>query len=318
MRIAITCHYAKLPEDHPTWRRAIETAQVELSEKVNLSGEELLEFIQGADALISGTDFIMPELLDRFPPSLKVISRPAVGYDRVDAVYARKKGIDVCNAPGTNSDSVADLAVGLMVACARGIYPNAADCKAGKWTNGTRGMALTGKTVGVMGMGAIGKRDAQRCQGFGMNVVAYDPYIDAGYCAKNNIRVVEMDELLAVSDVVTLHLPLMPGTENIINSDTIAKMKDGAILINTARGGLVDHDALYEALINGKLRAYGADTTIPEPPPADMPLIQLPNVIITAHIGANTNEALENMMSVALENALDILEGKPCRNIVNK
>lgn len=316
MKIAITCHYAKLPEDHPVWQRALKEAEIELSGKAELSSDELLEFVQGADALISGTDFIRAELIKKLPPSLKVISRPAVGYDRVDVAAARERGIDVCNAPGTNSDSVADLAVGLMILCARDMFNNISDCKNGRWGARSRGMGLTGRTAGMVGMGAIGKLDARRCQGFGMNVLAYDPYIDLAYCYHNNIESVELEALLARSDFVSLHLPLMDTTKHIIDAAAISRMRDGAILINTARGGLVDQDAVYAALISGKLRAYGADVADPEPP-ADLPLMQLDNAFITSHIGANTTEALNNMMAVALQNALNILEGKPCRNIVN-
>ena len=162
MKIAITCHYASLPEDHPTWKRAIEAAEVVLSEKVNLSKEELWDFVSDADALISGTDFIKEDVIAELPDCLKVISRPAVGYDRVDIKAARARGIDVCNAPGTNSNAVAELAMGLMLCCARTLPYHFANTKQKLWKNDRNGMELTGKTLGILGLGAIGKELAKK------------------------------------------------------------------------------------------------------------------------------------------------------------
>ena len=173
MKIAITCHYASLPEDHPTWKRAIEAAEVVLSEKVNLSKEELLDFVSDADALISGTDFIKEDVIAELPDCLKVISRPAVGYDRVDIKAARARGIDVCNAPGTNSNAVAELAMGLMLCCARSLPYHFANTKQKLWKNDRNGMELTGKTLGILGLGAIGKELAKKAAAFGMKVMSH-------------------------------------------------------------------------------------------------------------------------------------------------
>lgn len=320
MKIVNTCHYATLPEDHPTLRRVLREAEFITSEKAELTAEELLEFVQGADALISGIDFIREDLLEKFPPSLKVISRPAVGYDRVDIAAARRRGIDVCNAPGSNSDSVADLTLALMLMCARDLWRNADDCRAGGWGKykAGKGMGLTGKTVGILGLGSIGKRVAKRCQGFDMRVLAADPYMDCAYCEKEGIEAVCETDIFCRSDIITLHLPLLDASRRIIDADAIEQMKDGVILINAARGGHVDDVALYQALVSGKIRAYGADTTDPEPPPVNYPLARLENVILTPHIGAHTVEASNNMLAMAIDNALDILQGKGCRNIVNR
>ena len=166
MKIAITCHYASLPEDHPTWQRAIREAEVVLSDKVQLTGEELLDFVKDADALISGTDFIREDLIRRLPERLKVISRPAVGYDRVDIKAARARGIDVCNAPGTNSNAVAELAFALMLCCARQLPYHFENTKKCLWKNDKDGMELTGKKLGILGLGAIGKELAKKSVGF--------------------------------------------------------------------------------------------------------------------------------------------------------
>lgn len=316
MRIVNTCHYAKLPENHPTWQRAINSSEIISSNKVNLTSEELLEFVNNADALITGTDFIKKDLIEKFPKCLKVISRPAVGYDRVDIGAAKKMGIKVCNAPGSNTSSVADLTFGLLISCARWIPENVSKCKNKIWETGKKGTSLYNKVLGILGLGAVGKAVALRAKGFEMKICAYDPYIDYVFCDKHNIKVVSIDELLAQSDFITLHLPLLKNTDHIIDLSTIDKMKDGVILINAARGGLIDHDALYSALSCGKIRCYGADVMEPEPP-GDHPLLKLDNVFVTPHIGAHTTEALENMIDIALTNALDILEGKSCKNIVN-
>lgn len=317
MKIAITCHYASLPHDHPTWQRTVSAAEVVLSEKVNLTADELIDFIQGADALITGTDWMREDVIARVPDCLKVISRPAVGYDRVDIQAARKRGIDVCNAPGTNTDAVADLTLGLMLCCAREIPNYIIRTRNLEWKLEGKQMNLRGKTLGILGLGAIGREVALRAQSFGMKILAYDPFLNEEFCKNHEITPMALEEVIRQADILSLHLPLLPDTRHLINSSTIDLMKDGVILINAARGGLVEHDDLYHALSKGKIRAYGADV-MEEEPPGDHPLFHLPNTFITPHAGANTLEASQNMMQVALENALDILEGKPCKNIVNK
>lgn len=316
MKIAITCHYASLPPDHPAWQRAIRAADVVLSPKANLTADELIDFIQGADALITGTDWMREDVIARVPGCLKVISRPAVGYDRVDIRAARERGIDVCNAPGTNTDAVADLTLGLMLCCAREIPNYIIRTRNLEWKLNGKQMNLRGKTLGILGLGAIGREVALRAKSFGMNILAYDPFLNEKFCRENRITPMSLNEVMCQSDILSLHLPLLPDTTHMIDRNSIQLMKDGVILINAARGGLVDHDDLYQALAQGKIRAYGADV-MEEEPPGDHPLFHLPNTFITPHAGANTLEASRNMMQVALENALDILEGKPCKNIVN-
>lgn len=317
MKIAITCHYASLPHDHPVWQRAVNTAEVVLSDKVNLTADELIDFIKGADALITGTDWMREDVIARVPDCLKVISRPAVGYDRVDIRAARERGIDVCNAPGTNTDAVADLTLGLMLCCAREIPNYIIRTRNLEWKLEGKQMNLRGKILGILGLGAIGREVALRAKAFGMNILAYDPFLNESFCREHGITPLSLEEVIRQADILSLHLPLMPDTQHMIDRHTLRLMKDGAILINAARGGLVDHEDLYQALVSGKIRSYGADV-MEEEPPGDHPLFHLPNAFITPHAGANTLEASQNMMKVALENALDILEGKPCKNIVNK
>lgn len=316
MKIAITCHYAKLPEDHPVWKRACCFAEIVLSKEGQLTAEELIDFIQGADALITGTDWMREDVIARVPACLKVISRPAVGYDRVDIQAARKRGIHVCNAPGTNTDAVADLTMGLLLSCARKIPDYVAETRSLQWKLTGKQMNLGGKTLGILGLGAIGRAVAVRAKAFGMKILAYDPFLNEAFCQEQKIEAADMEAVLSRSDVISLHLPLLEETYHLINKEQICRMKDGVILLNAARGGLVDHEDLCRALEEKKISAYGADV-MEEEPPGDHPLFHLPNVYITPHAAANTLEASENMMAVALTNVLDLLEGKPCKNIVN-
>ena len=297
MKIAITCHYASLPEDHPTWKRAIEAAEVVLSEKVNLSKEELLDFVSDADALISGTD--------------------AVGYDRVDIKAARARGIDVCNAPGTNSNAVAELAMGLMLCCARSLPYHFTNTKQKLWKNDRNGMELTGKTLGILGLGAIGKELAKKAAAFGMKVLGYSRHIDESFCKEYGIIPADRETILQESDVISLHMPQTPLTKESINKEAFAQMKKGVILINTSRGYLVNRADLVDAIKAGIVASYGTDVMQEEPPETDDPLFSLDEVVITPHMGASTEEAHIKMMDVAMTNALDILEGKACKNIVN-
>lgn len=317
MKIAITCHYASLPEDHPTWKRAVAEADVVLSEKVNLTKEELLEFVSDANALISGTDFIKEDVIAELPECLKVISRPAVGYDRVDIKAARARGIDVCNAPGTNSNAVAELAMGLMLCCARQLPYHFANTKQKLWKNDKNGMELTGKTLGIWGLGAIGKELAKKASAFGMKVLGYSRHIDEEFCRTYGIIPSDRETILRESDVISLHMPQTPLTKESINKEAFAQMKKGVILINTSRGYLVNRADLVEAIQSGIVASYGTDVMQEEPPAADDPLFNMEQVVITPHMGASTEEAHIKMMDVAMTNVLDILEGKTCKNIVN-
>ena len=317
MKIAITCHYASLPEDHPTWQRAIRAADVVLSDKVNLTSEELLTFVSDADALITGTDFIRADLISRLPECLKVISRPAVGYDRVDIKAARARGIDVCNTPGTNSVAVAELAMGLMLSCARQLPYHFANTRQGLWKNDRNGVELTGKKLGILGLGAIGKELAKRASAFGMEVYGYSRHVDSAFCKKYQVIPAAKDTILRECDVISLHMPLTPLTKESINREAFDKMKKGVMLINTARGLLVNRSDLVSAIRQGIVAAYGTDVMADEPPEKNDPLFAMDQVVITPHMGASTEEAHIRMMDMALTNALDLLEGEPCKNIVN-
>ena len=281
---------------------------------VPLAGEQILERIQGCDAYVAGLDYITADVIEKMPDCVKVISRYGVGVDRVDLPAAKAKGITVCNTPGANSTGVCELAFALMLCACRNIPQLHQAVTDGQWPR-SEGVELAGRTLGIVGMGAIGKRLALRAKAFEMDVVAYDPYFDEAFAAEHGIRRMELDELLCSVDVVSLHVPLNDSTRHMINRERIEKMKQGVIIINTARGGLIDEEAAAEAIKAGKLGGLGLDAFEQEPL-LESPLKGLPRVIFTPHTGAHTAEAVSNMGLMSVQNAIDVLKGEPCRYIL--
>lgn len=281
-----------------------------------LTADELIWLLDGVDGYIAGVDDVSARVIEKAPSTLKVISRYGVGYDRVDIKACGQRGIVVTNTPGTNSESVADLAFGLMLSVARRIPYADAQTKKGAWPR-VMGVELYGKTLGIVGLGAIGRGVARRAKGFSMKVLAYDPLIDEGFCLQYGVEIATLEEVLSNSDFISLHLPLTDQTGHIINSRTISMMKDGAILINTARGGLVDQEAVYHALKSGKLGGFGVDAFEVEPP-GNLPLFELDNVVATPHMGSGTVDAIRAMANQAVKNLIDVLTGKECPYVVNR
>jgi D-3-phosphoglycerate dehydrogenase len=224
---------------------------------------------------------------------LKIVARAGVGLDNVDVKAATQNGVMVVNAPTSNIVSAAELAVGLMLAAARHISPAHAALRNGEWKRSRyTGIELYEKTVGIVGLGRIGVLVAQRLSAFGMNVIAYDPYVQAGRAAQMGVRMVTLDELLAESDFISVHLPKTPETVGLIGADELARAKPSLVLVNAARGGIVDEAALYDALKTGQIAAAGVDVFAKEPC-TDSPLFELENVVATPHLGASTDEAQE-------------------------
>lgn len=281
-----------------------------------LTADELIPLLDGVDGYIAGVDEVSAKVVTKAPSTLKVISRYGVGYDQVDIKACGQRGIVVTNTPGVNAESVADLAFGLMLSVARQIPYADGQTKEGGWPRIT-GIELYGKTLGIIGLGAIGKGVARRANGFSMRVLAYDPAIDKSFCRQWEVEIASFEEVLSKSDFISLHLPLTERTKHIINSRTISMMKDGAILINTARGGLVDQQAVYQALKSGKLAGVGMDVFEVEPP-GNLPLFELKNVVVTPHMGSSTVEAIKAMANLAVKNLIDVLNGKECPYIVNR
>lgn len=274
--------------------------------------EWIAEQIGDADAVIIGSDVINHYVMDSCP-NLKVISKHGVGLDNVDLDLAKERGIAVVNTPDTNNESVADLTILLILSVMRKfkeniIKENSPDWKAKPLTND-----LFGKTVGLIGYGKIGAAVARRLVGFSTEILVYDPYINQVDINTENTTLCSFDELLAKSDIVSLHLPLTESTNGMINSDAIAKMKDGAIVINTSRGALIQDGVLYEALKSGKLKGAGLDVFSVEPP-IDELLLTLSNVVATPHIAPHTVEANYRMGMAASRNVKICLENMSKNN----
>lgn len=281
-----------------------------------LQADEILERLDGVDGYVAGLDYITADVLEKAPASLKVISRYGAGVDRVDMAAATAKGIKVTNTPGTNSVAVCELAFALMLCAARNVPKLHTAVEKGEWPR-NQGIELRGKTLGIVGMGAIGKNLAIRAKAFGMTVNAYDPYFDEAFAKENGIGRLELDEVLTTSDFISLHVPLNDSTRHMIDAEKIAEMKDGAIVINTARGGIIDEQAAAEAVKSGKLGGLGLDAFEQEPL-IDSPLKGLDNVIFTPHTGAHTAEAVSGMGSMAVDNVIAVLSGKECPHVLNK
>lgn len=279
-----------------------------------LEGEMLTSLLKDCDGYLAGLDSVTREVLEDCP-KLKAVSRYGAGYDRVDIKAARSLGISVSNTPGANAQAVAELAFGMLLSLARSIPYLHEETRNGKWIRST-GTELFGKTIGIIGLGAIGKKLARCCDGFDMRILAYDPFIQEDYCKKYGIDSVSLDTLLRESDFITLHLPLNESTYHILDEEAFGKMKDSAILVNASRGGIIDEAAAYQALTSGKLGGLGLDAFEKEPPEAS-PLFSLPNVIATPHAGAHTYEATKAMADMAVENLIQMLEGKKCGYVVN-
>ena len=280
-----------------------------------LTEDELIPLLKDCDGYVAGLDFVTEKVINSCE-NLKIISRYGAGFDRVDIAAAKAKGIPVTNTPGVNAEAVGELAFSLILSVARRITYLNNSPRNGEWVRST-GMELKGKTIGIMGLGAIGKVVARCAKGFEMNVIAYDPFINEAYCKENNITVCTFDEVVEQADVISLHLPLLDSTKHMINKDAISKMKPTTILINTSRGGIIDEDAAYEALKAGKLGGLGLDAFEIEPPTGST-LFELDNVVVTPHTGAHTKEATDNMANAAIKNLIDVLSGKGCPYIVNK
>ena len=274
---------------------------------------DLAGAIAGFDGLICGNDRVTARVFEA-ADRLRVVSRQGTGVDNIDLAAAEAHGVVVTNTPGTNTDTVAELAVGLMFALARRIVPAHVSTSAGGWERFI-GTEVQGKTVGIVGLGKIGKAVARRAAALGAQVIAFDPARDEEFAARYGVEYVELDDLLRRADFVTLHLPLNAETQSIISRERLALMRPGSFLINAARGGLVDEAALAEALGEGRLAGAALDCFDSEPP-AGSPLLGLDNCITLPHIGAYTKESLERMGMMVAENLDAVLKGKQPHSIV--
>ncbi|MCA9876534.1 MAG: phosphoglycerate dehydrogenase, partial [Thermomicrobiales bacterium] len=270
-------------------------------------GPELAAMLGDADGLIVGA---IPLTEEHFAaaPRLRVVAMHGVGVDHIDLQAAAAHGVVVTNAPGSNDGAVADLTVGLMLACLRQIPGADRAARGGEW-RGVVGEELAGKRVGILGWGRIGRNVARRLSGFDVSLLVHDPFVTPDLIAESGATPLSLEDTLAQADIVSLHLPLTPATSNLLGAEKLRLIKRGAYLINTARGGIVDEAALLTLLQSGHLRGAGLDCFAVEPPVGN-PLLTLPNVVVTPHIGAQTREAIARMGAIAAENVLRVLGGE--------
>ena len=278
------------------------------------SSEQLQALLPEMDGYIAGLDCIDRAAIIS-AQQLKVIARYGVGVDSVDLAAARERGIIVTNTPGANSVSVAELAVGMMLALARNLVTATQATKAGQWPR-LNGVSLENKTVGILGFGSIGKNVAKRLCGFDCNILAYDPLLPEGP-AEYGVQLLSQNEVVEQSDFLSLHCPLGEENRGMVNAGFLARMKPGAFLVNTARGELVDEEALLQALQSGRLRGAALDVFARQPPDPNNPLLTLPQVIATPHTGAHSDSATNSMGWGALINLLAVLQGnEPLNRVV--
>ena len=291
---------------------------IEVDAKSKLSKEELLNSISVYDALVvRGATKVTSDIIDK-ATGLKVIGRAGSGTDNIDTLSATKKGIVVMNAPGANTITTAEHALAMIFSLARHVPQATASMKNGKWEkNLFMGTELTNKVLGIIGFGNIGKAVAERALGLKMVVLAYDPYISKEDAYKLGVELVPLDEIYARSDFITYHTPLTPETKGMINNQTILKMKKGVFIINCARGELIDETDLLAALESKHVKGIALDVFSLEPPPNDMLLLKHPNVVLTPHLGASTNEAQEKVAIQIAEQISDFLKNGVIRNSIN-
>ncbi len=292
---------------------------VDVTVKTGLKEDALLEIIGEFDGLVVRSQTKVNAKVIEAAKKLKVVGRAGVGVDNVDVDAATKRGIVVMNTPAGNTISTAEHAFSLMMSISRNIPQADASMKSGKWDRKSfEGVELYEKTLAILGMGRIGTEIARRAIAFGMRVHAYDPYLSASRARAMQVELVErLEDILPFADYITMHMPLTEETKNMLNAERLAKTKKGVRIINCARGGLVNEQALADALKSKHVAAAALDVFEVEPPPADSPLRGLPNIVLTPHLGASTVEAQENVgIEVAQQIRAMLLSGE-VRNAVN-
>lgn len=275
-----------------------------------LSEEEMLDLVGDFDAFLCGDDAITPAVIDKSLPRLQTISKYGIGLDKIDVDYATSKDLPVLFTPGVNHTTVAEHTFGLILGITKDIQSNAVAVQNGEWVAGWKkpvGNEIMGKTIGILGLGRIGKEVAIRAKAFGMEIIAFDPYFDEEFGKQYDVkRCADMDEVLHNSDVVSLHCFLTKETEDMINAAKIAEMRDNVVVINCARGELVNTADMAAALHSGKVGGYGADVLDAEPPAPNHPLIGAPNCIVTSHIGSRTHESVQRQANRCLNNLINL------------
>ena len=291
---------------------------IHVDEKSGLAPEELKKIIGDYDAIIIRSGTKLTKDLIEAAGKLRVIGRAGVGVDNVDLPAATKQGIIVMNTPEGNTISTAEHTFSMLMALARKIPQAAASVKSGEWKrHDFLGTELNGKTLGVMGFGRIGREVAKRANAFNMKVVVFDPFISKASVKEQPVEFMDLKSLLAVADFITVHTPLTPETKYLLNEETLKLCKKGVKLINCARGGIIEEKAMLAAIQSGRVAGAALDVFEKEPPSADNPLLKLPQVISTPHLGAATEEAQENVAIDVVRQVVDALYERAIKNAVN-
>ena len=295
-------------------------ALTELTNYDDTSNEQILERVQGQTVVITKEMTVGKDVISRFPDSVKLICEAGTGYNNIDIVAAREKGISVCNIPSYSTVAVAQLAMTFVLNLSASLPQQRSMLERKDFSNFTKFLQVphfevAGKTLGVIGAGAIGRESIKIGVTLGMNVLVYDPFPKEW--TEGNVKNASLEDVLRQSDFITLHCPLMDSTRQIINKERIALMKPTAYIVNTSRGALIKEDDLIEALQQGRLAGAALDVQDPEPPALDNPLFAMDNVIMTPHIGWRRYESRQRLVDLVAENIKAFIDGKAV-NVVNK
>ena len=276
-----------------------------------LSEADTLAAVGGCDGYICGDDAITRRVLLKAAPRLKVLSKYGIGVDKIDVATCTELGIPLLFTPGVNHTTVAEHAFLLLLALEKNLLFHTDSTRTGGWQRRT-GHELLGKTIGIVGMGRIGREVAIRARAFGMNPVGHDLHWDESFAAAHGVRrAATLVELLAAADYVSLHTNLTAETRDLVRRETIERMRPGVIVINCARGEIVNTADMAAALASGHVRGYGTDVLDEEPPPAGHPLVGLPNCVITPHVGSRTHESVQRQAMAAVTNLIRAMHGEP-------
>ncbi len=296
----------------------LEDGGFEVTYKPGMPKEEIVKVIKDYNGLVVRSDTqVTPDLIELMD-NMEVIGRAGAGVDNINLEAATRKGIIVMNTPGGNTISTAEHTMALILSMCRNVPQANQSLRAGKWDRKKyKGTELHGKILGIVGLGKIGREVAIRSKAFGMKVIGYDPVLSEEVAAKMGFDLVDIETVLAQSDIITVHVPLTDETKNLLNEETIAKCKDGVKLINCARGGIINEEALVKALDSGKVSGAAIDVYISEPPQYEGPLIQHPKLVSTPHLGASTEEAQEKVAVQIAEQIVDLFNGKEVKGAIN-
>ncbi|KFM61389.1 D-3-phosphoglycerate dehydrogenase, partial [Stegodyphus mimosarum] len=301
----------------PSCAKILSENGVKVTTKTGLTKDQLKEEIKNYDGLIVRSATKVTAEVIEAGKQLKIIGRAGVGVDNIDCDAATRNGVLVINAPGGNTLSAAELTCGMIVSLSRNIPEACASVKSGKWERKNfMANELLGKTLAIIGLGRIGREVASRMQSFGMTTIGYDPLVPAHESVKFGVESMELEKIWPVADYITVHTPLIPQTKNLINSDVFSKCKKGVKIINCARGGIVDEDALLSALESSQCSGAGLDVYLEEPP-KNTKLIQHPKVICTPHLGASTYEAQSRVADEISNQFVELNAGRSAHGIVN-